>query len=194
MGSSTGHELPDHLRRGGPDISEAPQVAEEEGLALLAEIGRAMVACIDALGPGWAVTQYEQIAADQPDDWAYPALGDPREVAEDAGRRAADRVVESLRVLFAQDPEKHRATPQQIIRTLGRELTEMLVAAGAQGPRLDPFHRERFPDDPYGLAAADLAAFGDDTLPALSLAFGVAKTRVIKARRHPLYRSASNPS
>ena len=43
MGSSTGHELPDHLRRGGPDISEAPQVAEEEGLALLAEMARAEV-------------------------------------------------------------------------------------------------------------------------------------------------------
>lgn len=179
--------LPPGLRRGGPDIGDAPRAAEAEALRLLAEIGHAMAERVSLLGPSWAAAKYDQLAIGDDAVSSDADSASVREAVAAAGEEGARRVAANLAVLFAQDPEQQRSTPQQIIRTLGRELTEVLAASGVQPPQLDPFHRERFPDDPYGLASADLQSFGDDTLPALSLAFGVAKTRVVKARRHPAY-------
>lgn len=155
---------------------------EARASARLAETGSAIVAGVEAQTPKWAHDQVERLL----DAWGRaPADARARAEAESAtaGEAAAGRIVAELRALFALDPEKQGATPLEIVRTVYREPTVVLEAAGVPPVLRDEFDERAWPDDVYGLVPRTLGDLGDPDLGPLHLAWGMAKAAVIRARR-----------
>jgi hypothetical protein len=173
--------LPPGIGPDAPDVDTDPARAEARGEAMVEQAATAILAGVEREIPGWAVRQVTRLL----DAWG----SDPetraraRADAEVAGRRAADRVVDELRQLFALDVEEQRATPLQIVRSAYLEPAEVLVAAGVPPVRRDEFEERSLPDDRYGLAIGNLGELGDDDLAPLLLAWGVGKATVVRARR-----------
>lgn len=166
----------------GPGIGDDPATAERQGLELLAETSAAIVAALGRAIPEWAARQAARVLA------AWGRHDGPtceRIVAEatEAGEAAARRVVGELRALLALDPERQRATPLQVIRTVYREPADVLRRAGVPPVDRDDFARRAWPDDDYGLVPDTMADLGDERLASLHLAWGVAKATVVRARR-----------
>ncbi len=105
--------------------------------------------------------------------------------ARAAGPEAAARVASELRALFALDPSDQRATPLEIIRSLRREATTVLEAAGIPPVERDEFDSRAFPDDIYGIVPKSVAELGDEELGGALLAWGLGKTRVLRGRAEP---------
>ena len=163
-------------------MTDAPPGDEARALARLDETGAAIVAGVEKQVPGWTRAQVLRLL----DAWGR-APADTRVLAEsradDAGADAARRIVAELRALFAVDPERQQATPLQIVRTVYREPTEVLAAAGVPPIVRDEFDERAWPDDVYGLVPGTLGDLGDPDLAPLHLAWGMAKATVIRARR-----------
>jgi hypothetical protein len=100
-----------------------------------------------------------------------------------AARTATARVTEELRALFALDAEQQRSTPLEIVRHAYREPTAVLAAAGIPPVERDEFDERAWPDDTYGLVVHGLGELGDEDLAPLQLAWGMAKAKVVRARR-----------
>lgn len=160
---------------------ELPPDAEARGLAMLAETGDAIATCVAREVPGFVVAAVDRIL----DAWGR-ADDDTRaraqRAAPPAGAAAARRIGDALRTLLATDPADQRATPLEIVRTVFREPTEILVAAGVPAVVRDPFDERTQPDDRYDLAPRTLGDLGDPDLAPLHLAWGVAKAMVLRAR------------
>ena len=103
--------------------------------------------------------------------------------ASEAGETAARRIATALRDLFATDPELQSITPLEIVRSVYREPTEVLAAAGVPPVARDEFDERSWPQDVYGLVPRTLGDLGDPDLGPLHLAWGMAKATVIRARR-----------
>ena len=99
-----------------------------------------------------------------------------------AGRAAAARVTGELRALFALDAAEQRMTPLEIVRTTVREPSEVLERAGLPPVVRDAFDEQAWPDDRYGLVPRTLGDLGETDLGPLQLAWGLAKTKVLRAR------------
>ena len=101
--------------------------------------------------PGWAVANVERLL----DAWggAEPGAvgGGALEAAPAAGQAATDAWMESLQVLLQLDPGEQRSTPLEVVRTLYREPTAVLAAAGVPDVVRDPFAERSWPEDRYGL-------------------------------------------
>ena len=97
-----------------------------------------------------------------------------------AGEEAARRVSTELGTLFAEPPDRQRATPLEIVRSAYRELTAVLVAAGVPAVVRDDFDERAWPDDRYGMVPRTLADLGDDDLGPLQLAWGMAKAAALR--------------
>ena len=155
---------------------------EQRGLALLQEATDAILAGVERELPGWV----ERSVAHILDAWGRTAP-DARERAEhdarDAGAAATARIVVELRALFALDPEDQRATPLELVRGAYREPTAVLAAAGIPPVERDEFAERAWPDDTYGLVVHGLGDLGDDDLAPLQMAWGLAKAKVLRARR-----------
>jgi hypothetical protein len=148
---------------------------------MLAEAGVAINAGVAAEVPGWVSAQVERIL----DAWGRAdeaTVARARSAAPAAGHAAAARVAESLGALLATDPAEQRATPLEIVRTVYREPTEILVAAGVPPVQRDPFDERTLPEDRYDLAPRTLGDLGDPELAPLHLAWGVGKAMVLRAR------------
>jgi hypothetical protein len=155
---------------------------ERRGLALLQEASDAIVDGVERELPGWVERSVTFIL----DAWdRSPA--DVRARAErdavDAGSAATARVVAELRGLFALDPEEQRSTPLEIVRRAYREPTAVLAAAGVPTVERDDFAERAWPDDRYGLVVHGLGDLGDADLAPLQMAWGLAKAKVVRARR-----------
>ena len=155
---------------------------EQRGLELLREAGDAIVGGVERELPGWVERSVTGIL----DAWGrMPSAA--REHAERdavvAGQSATARVTEELRALFALDPEQQRSTPLEIVRHAYREPTVVLAAAGIPPVERDEFAERAWPDDTYGLVVHGLGELGDDALAPLQLAWGMAKAKVVRARR-----------
>jgi hypothetical protein len=151
-------------------------------LARLEETGAAIVAGVERQVPGWVQTQVERLL----DAWGRaPAETRVRAEAQsvEAGTAATRRTVDQLRALFAVDPTRQQATPLEIVRTVYREPTAVLAAAGVPPIVRDEFDERAWPDDVYGLVPSTLGDLGDPDLAPLHLAWGMAKATVIRARR-----------
>jgi hypothetical protein len=167
----------------GPDETSA----EAHALALLHEADDAIVAGVERELAGWVQRSVAHIL----DGWrevAPDALdADARAQAErdaaTAGAAARTRVAAELQALFALDPEEQRATPLQVVRTAHREPTALLSSLGVPHVVRDEFDERSFPDDVYGLVPHTLGDLGDPELGPLHLAWGMAKTRLLKVRR-----------
>jgi hypothetical protein len=164
-------------------VTETPPTPEEEARALerLEETSAAIVAGVEAWMPRWVQAQVTRLL----DAWARlePAARTRAEAqASDAGIAAGRRIATSLRDLFATPPERQRATPLEIVRSVYREPTEVLAAAGVPPVVRDEFDERSWPDDIYGLVPRTLGDLGDPDLGPLQLAWGLAKATVMRAR------------
>jgi hypothetical protein len=157
---------------------------EQRGLALLQEASDAILVGVERELPGWVERSVRRIL----DAWGR-APADARARAErdavDAGRTATDRIVAELRSLFALDVEEQRSTPLEIVRRAYREPTAVLAAAGIAPVERDDFAERAWPDDTYGLVVHGLGDLGDEDLAPLQMAWGLAKAKVLRARRGP---------
>ncbi len=70
------------------------------------------------------------------------------------------------------------------MRTAYREPTAVLAAAGIPAVQRDAFDERAWPDDRYGLVPHTLGDLGDPDLAPLHLAWGMAKSAVLRARTH----------
>lgn len=155
---------------------------EHAALALLREADDAIVAGVERELPGWVERSVARIL----DAWNRLDAAARAQAAHDAvtvGAAARARVVAELQALFALDPEEQRATPLQVVRTAHREPTALLESLGVPHVVRDEFDERSFPDDVYGLAPHTLGDLGDPDLGPLHLAWGMAKTRLLKVRR-----------
>jgi hypothetical protein len=154
---------------------------EQQALRLLRETGDAIVAGVERELPGWVQREVGRIL----DAWGrLDTLTRTRaeQQAETAGAEAACRVGAGLRALLAEDPARQRTTPLEIVRTASREPTAVLAAAGIPPVARDEFDERAWPDDRYGLVPRDLGELGDPELAPLHLAWGLAKSRVLRSR------------
>ena len=157
---------------------------EQSGLRLLREASDAIFVGVERELPGWVERSVMRIL----DAWGR-ASDDDRSEAEreaiDAGRATANRVGSDLRELFALDVEQQTRTPLEIVRSAYREPTAVLAAAGVAPIVRDEFDERTWPDDVYGLVIHGLGELGDDELAPLQMAWGLAKAKVLRARRYP---------
>jgi hypothetical protein len=157
---------------------------EQRGLELLREASDAIVAGVAQELPGWVERSVTHIL----DAWGRtpPDVRDRAErEAVTAGQTATARVTAELRALFALDPQDQRSTPLELVRAAYREPTAVLAAAGVPPVERDDFAERAWPDDTYGLVVHGLGDLGDVELAPYQLAWGVAKAKVLRARRAP---------
>jgi hypothetical protein len=157
-------------------------VDETEARRILDESGAAIVAGVERCGPGWVEEQVGRVL----NAWARLDAGERGRVeaqARAAGVAAATRVARSLRDLLATPVERQRSTPLELVRTLYREPTAVLAAAGVPPVMREEFDARTWPDDRYGLVPRTLADLGDPDLGPLHLAWGLAKAAALRATR-----------
>ena len=163
-------------------MTDAAGEDEARALARLEETGAAIVAGVERQVPGWVQTQVGRLL----DAWGRaPAETRVRAQAQsvEAGTAASRRIVDQLRALFAVDPTQQQVTPLEIVRSVYREPTALLAAAGVPPIVRDEFDERAWPDDVYGLVPRTIGDLGDPELAPLHLAWGMAKATVIRARR-----------
>jgi hypothetical protein len=152
--------------------------------SLMAEGADKLVDGIERLGAGWVVHAVTEIV----DAWGRldaETRAATIDAAHAAGTRATVRVARELRALFALDPAAQRATPLEIVRSLRREATEVLAAAGIPEVERDRYDVRSFPDDVYGIVPKAITDLGDEDLGGALLAWGIGKARVIQQRAAP---------
>jgi hypothetical protein len=155
--------------------------AEADGNALMGEGARRLTEGVARLGPTWVVRAVTSLL----DAWGR-LDADARQTAIAAaiiaGAQAATRVETELGQLFDLDPAAQRATPLEIIRSLQREASAVLRAAGVPEVVRDQFETRAFPDDVYGMVLKTPAELGGDDLGGALLAWGMGKAKVLRAR------------
>ena len=152
--------------------------------ALMVQGADRLVAGVERLGADWVVGAVTGIL----DAWGRldpDARAAVQEQARRAGERAAARVAEELRALFALDVVAQRATPLEVVRSLRREATEVLAAAGVPEVVRDGYETRAFPDDVYGIVPHSVNELGDDELGGALLAWGLGKARTLQERQNP---------
>ena len=148
--------------------------------ARLDEASAAIVAGVEQVLPRWVKSRVAFIA----DAWGRldpDARADLDARARRAGVEATARVVSELRVLFAVDAATQRSTPLEVVRSATGEVTALLAGVGIPPVERDPFDERAFPDDVYGVTPSSLADLGEPDLGPLQLAWGLAKTQVLRA-------------
>jgi hypothetical protein len=161
--------------------ARAPSSTEADGFALMAQGAGRLIEGVARLGPAWVVRAVTTLV----DAWGKldsAGRADAIAAATAAGEQAAVRVETELRTLFALDPAAQRATPLEIIRSLRREASAVLHAAGVPEVVRDPFETRAFPDDLYGIVLKSPAELGDDDLGGALLAWGIGKAKVLRSR------------
>jgi hypothetical protein len=177
------HDAFEHRQR--DDSHETIMVVDDpELLERLRTAQDQIIAGVEAHLPAWIASEVTRIL----DAWSRL---DPVEyrmaisAASDLGGSVTVRVVGELRTLFAQDVGDQRATPVQIVRSAYREPTDLFNALGIPGVVRDAFDERVEPADIYGLSPQSLADLGDFQLgPALAV-WGIAKSRLLRARLNP---------
>jgi hypothetical protein len=166
---------------GADNDPEEQAGAAADGRALMADGAERLIAGVHAGGRMWV----EAAVARLVDAWGAldePARSEVAAAASAAGARSATRVEDELRALFALDPAAQRVTPLEVIRSLRREATQVLHAAGVPEVVRDPYEIRAFPDDVYGIVLHTPAELGDDELGGALLAWGLGKAKVVRVR------------
>ncbi len=144
---------------------------------VLADLGEELAARVGAAVPAWVLRCVEGVLPP-----ADPGRGRVMGRAQEAGLEAQRHVAAALKVLVAADVDAQRTTPLAVVREAVAYPTAVLQEAGVPPVPRDPFVSERFPDDPYGLTPASLAAL-DPELGEVAIAWGAAKAMAHR-RRH----------
>ncbi len=152
----------------------------------LRDVGDAIAAGVERELPGWVRVQIARIADawGRLDDATRTQLDHDAEVAASV---TTERIVQELRTLLDADVAEQRATPLQVVRSAYREPTVALAAAGIPPVERDEFDERAWPDDRYGLVPHTLGDLGDPDLAPMLLAWGMAKSGVLRDRAssHP---------
>lgn len=135
-----------------------------------ARIGNELVDGIAAVIDAWLIDGVTRYRPDLADDAAAAAA------------QASPAVIAALRDLVDRDIEDQMTTPLAVLRQAVNVPTAVLVGAGVEAPRRDPFARSAFPDDVYGLTPAAFTDV-DASLGGLGIRWGAAKAHVHLARR-----------
>lgn len=146
----------------------------------LDEASAAIVAGVARTLPDWIESRVAFIA----DAWGRldDATRDALDLAaRDVATSASARVVADLQALFAADAAEQRSTPLEIVRSATADVSALLAGVGIPPVERDAFDERAFPEDIYGITPASLADLGDDALGPLQLAWGLAKTQVLRA-------------
>lgn len=148
--------------------------------ARLDEASAAIVAGVARVLPGWVESRVAFVADawGRLDDAARDGLAARARVA---GEAATARVVGELQALFARPAAEQNSTPLEVVRHATAEVTALLAGVGIPPVERDAFDERAFPDDVYGVTPSSLADLGDPDLGPLQLAWGLAKTHVLRA-------------
>ncbi|MBM3659143.1 MAG: hypothetical protein FJW95_06525 [Actinobacteria bacterium] len=154
------------------DVAAAQVRLDEASAAIVAGVARTL--------PDWIESRVAFIA----DAWGR--LDDATRDALDLAARevagsASARVVADLQALFAADAAAQRSTPLEVVRSATADVSALLASVGIPPVERDAFAERAFPEDVYGITPASLADLGDDALGPLQLAWGLAKTQVLRA-------------
>jgi hypothetical protein len=154
-------------------------VVEPDPDEMLAELGAELADRVSAAVPGWVLHCVEGLLPP-----TAPGRDRVLARAREAGRLAQRDVAEKLQVLLAADVDAQRSTPLAVVREAVAYPTAVLEEAQVSPRARDPFVSERFPDDPYGLTPASLAAM-DPELREPAIAWGAAKAMAHRRRHRP---------
>lgn len=155
----------------------------------MAEGAARLIEGVEQLGARWVVAAVSGLVA----AWGRldaAAQADTLGAATLAGNQATARVARELRALFELDPAVQRSTPLEIIRSLRREASDVLRAAGVPEVVRDLFEVRAFPDDVYGIVLKVPAELGDDELGGDLLAWGLGKAKILRARAETAHSGA----
>jgi hypothetical protein len=154
-------------------------VVESDPDEVLADLGAELADRVSAAVPGWVLRCVEELLP--PSD---PRRDQVLARAREAGVAAGREVGEELRLLLAAEVDAQRSTPLAVVRRAVAYPTAVLDEAQVPPLARDPFVSERFPDDPYGLTPASLAAIDPD-LREPAIAWGAAKAMAHRRRHLP---------
>ncbi len=148
---------------------------------MLAEASTAIRSGVAREVPGWVEREVTRVleAWGRADDASRERA---RAETVTAGAAAASRVGAALADLLDADPADQQSTPLEVVRTVYREPTEILRAAGVPPIVRDEFDERAWPNDDYGLVPRTLGDLGDEDLAPLLLVWGTAKATVLRAR------------
>ncbi len=141
----------------------------------------AIIAGVERELPGWVRANVARIA----DAWGRFTADERTRLdssTDDVARAATTRVLDDLGALLATDALEQRATPLQVVRSAYEEPTALLASFGIPAVERDEFDERAWPDDRYGLVPRSLGDLGDPDLGPLLLAWGMAKTAVLRGR------------
>ncbi len=149
----------------------------------MAEGTARLVAGVEELGAAWVVRAVTHVV----DRWGgldATARAETIAAAAQAGALAAARVASELRALGELEPADQRVTPLELVRSLRREATVLLAAAGVPEVVRDPFDARAFADDVYGIVPRSVAELALDEatqaeLGGALLAWGLGKARCV---------------
>lgn len=150
-------------------------------VAQLTATGAEIVERVAAALPAWVTRSVDGIV----EAWARLSPAQEVELAATLpamGADVRDRVVSELVRLFECDPSEQTSTPVEILRSAGREPTELLQSFGISGVVRDPFDERHFPNDTYDLAPKAPGDIGDPDLGPVFLAWGLTKAKVLRGR------------
>lgn len=146
----------------------------------LDEAARRIVEGVSAHAAPWIRAEAMRVV----DAWGQLDSRERAQLARDVGvaaSRATRRVVGELSALFSVPVREQRTTPLSVVRSILREPTTVLAAAGVPEVQRDGFATRAFPSDVYGLVPADLGALGDPDLAAVHVVWGLAKAEILRA-------------
>lgn len=174
---------------GRADGAVDPATAEGDPLAATraerARLGEVLVEGVVAALPGWVE---RCVAARRPPDVSEQVTTALIAAAVDQARTDGRL---ALAEAVAREPGIDAGpAPLQVLRSLVRHPTTVLLALGAPPVERDPFEQDAFPDDVYGLSPATWA----DVDPALhepGIAWGAATAYLHKQRRHERHGSST---
>jgi hypothetical protein len=164
------------------DTADGPDVETPDPLAATrterARLGRELVEGVVVALPGWVERCVERHTP--------PAAGSGVVAAAlivTAADQAQDEGRAQLSAAVAREPGVDAGpAPLQVLRSLVRHPTTVLLALGVPAIARDPFERDAFPDDVYGLSPATWADI-DPALQDPGLAWGAATAYLHKQIR-----------
>lgn len=105
-----------------------------------------------------------------------------RGTIDDAVRRAATELTETLSLLLASDVDDQRANPLQVIREVTARAGCVLDDLGVPAPMRDEVEERAMPGDRHGLGPLAWRDLGDDVHEA-GIVWGAWKAATVLARR-----------
>jgi hypothetical protein len=161
----------------------APGPPDLDPDARLAALGARLADAVEQALPEWAASAVAGVLDAWRDSGAAGSADVDAVVARvrRAGAEAAPGIGDELRAVLGAEVDRQSTTPLTVVRAAVAVPTAVLAETGVPAVVRDRFAEERFPDDPYALTPASLAALSAE-VGELALAWGAAKAAAHRAR------------